>query len=240
MKLKSINKGVYHNGEALTTLEALSDRIASGDPILFMGNQEEQKVVLCKVRCSGHMIYLETTEDWGRRAKGSLIKLEASVFETWKANSLFYSLIEETRKIKMNYNTLATLANEATVTTAAVSFGLDMEEYIYKVTWELAAKLCKGDLVVVANQAGAPHKVAILGTVHASPEVDVYDDLDYTWIVDRVRTDDFEKASGKERHLAAALQKEHRRVTARQAMEKLGLAGFDVSLAIADANEESK
>ena len=169
-------------------------------------------------------------ERWGVREENSVVNLRQLPI---KENGFYtFRELKKQEASKMNYKTLATLANEANTTTAKVSFKSEQKEYTYKITRELAAKSIPGDLMVVANTSDTPYKIVVLNSIDASPEVDVDNGVDYTWIVDRLRTDDFDRAIEMEQRISLALQKEHRRVTAKQSMDKLGMSGFDVTKAL--------
>jgi len=224
--------GILEKSSPITRLADLRN-----NTVYVLVNPEEGTYKLCKVlkvtsnvenyRC---VVDVEMKETWGYRSIGARATFRNNDV---RDNGYFnFRKPTEQEATGMNYKTLATLANEANVTTAKVSFRSEQKEYTYKITRELAAKSIPGDLMVVANTSDTPYKILVLNSIDASPEVDVDDGVDYAWIADRLRTDDFDRALEMEQRISLALQKEHRRVTAKQAMDKLGMSGFDVTKAL--------
>ena len=133
----------------------------------------------------------------------------------------------------MNYRNLAAMINPEVTTLKAcyVNDPAEMQEakkYTFKVSRTLAFRLSVGDYAVVANKNDTLTKVVMVASVDDENEIDIDNNIDYAWVVDKVDTTEFENNVRKEIELAGAIEKERRKSVKAAALDKLGLSNIDL------------
>jgi len=133
----------------------------------------------------------------------------------------------------MNYRNLAAMINPEMTTLKAcyVRDAAELQEakkYTFKVSRGLAFRLSVGDYIVVANASDTITKVVMVASVDNDNEIDIDDNIDYAWVVDKVDTTEFEKNVRKEIELAVAIEKERRKSIKASTLDRLGLSNIDL------------
>lgn len=121
----------------------------------------------------------------------------------------------------MNLNSLAHLIRDD-VTTCVVIFGTNPnKQYLFKISKKLADKLEPNDPVICHTCHG--YKTAWIQEIHEESQIDPEDDMDFTWVFQRVAYEVLEGHQEVENEIADKLKARRKLSHRQQALAALGI-----------------